>query len=118
VRYFPHFQKCPSRVFLLLLGLKLISTAYAFAGTVVPTNEVVTRVVVRAGTSSGTADIGSLRPGEQAELLAPVSELASSPPSKWAECFVAKRWPRVISTTGGTTLYTLDAVDVGRVWRF
>ena len=57
-------------VAVLLLGLSFApSVALGQTDHVIPIDEVVTRVVVRATASSESADLGSLRPGEQAELL-------------------------------------------------
>jgi hypothetical protein len=54
------------------LALLLYSVAGASADTVTPTNAVTTRVVVRETASSQSNQIGSLRPGDQAELLGEV----------------------------------------------
>jgi len=93
------------------LGLMLVSSP-AFADIVVPTDAVVTRVVVRAGASSQTADIGSLRPGEQAELLGSVPNWHRVRLANGTEGFVSKSWTRVIST-GAPASFTMDVVDVG-----
>jgi len=56
------------RYFLLTLGAVLL-TSRAFADVVVPTDDVTSRVIVRASASAQSDQVGSLRPGEQAELV-------------------------------------------------
>jgi beta-lactamase superfamily II metal-dependent hydrolase len=101
-------------VFPFVLGLMLVSSSVALADDVLPTNEVTTRVVVRAGPSSQTGDIGSLREGEQAELLGSVPNWYRVRLANGTEGFVAKRWTRVVSAPGQPPpSFTLDVVDVG-----
>src|SRR4051812_34481711 len=100
-----------SRLF-LLVGVILLSLTSAVADTVTPTNEVVTRVVIRSNTSTGSADIGSLRSGDEAELIDSVPNWYRIRLPNGTEGYVAKRWTRVNSSTG-TASYTLDVIDVG-----
>lgn len=83
----------------------------AFADTVVPTQDVTTRVVVRASASSTSADIGSLRPGEEAEFLGSVPNWYRVRLSNGTVGFVSKRWTRLVPGPGGS--FTLEIVDVG-----
>src|SRR5678815_3339575 len=98
--------------FFCLLGLALVSTVTVQADTVEPTNEVVTRVIVREGASTQVADVGSLRPGDQAELLESVPNWYRIRLTNGTEGFVSKRWTRVISTAISAS-FTIDVVDVG-----
>jgi competence protein ComEC len=85
------------------------------ADRVTPTDEVKTRVVVRASASSQTNDVGSLRPGESAELLGSVPNWHRVRLTDGVEGFVSKRWTRIISEApapGGPT-FIVDVVDVG-----
>jgi len=105
------------------LATVLFVSNIALADGVVPSSQVTARVVVRAGASSGSADIGSLRPGERAELLGSMPGWYRVQLSNGTEGFVSKRWTQVVpaAATGGTTPahgtpagnYTLDVVDVG-----
>jgi beta-lactamase superfamily II metal-dependent hydrolase len=84
---------------------------------VVPTQDVTTRVVVRATASALSADRGSLRPGEQAELLASVPSWYRVRLANGVEGFVSKRWTRVITASVPPAVAqvsdTIDIVDVG-----
>ena len=107
----PSFRKL-----LLLFALVVVSSSTALADDVVPTSEVTNRVVVRAGPSSQTADVGSLRLGEKAELLGSVPSWYRIRLANGTEGFVAKRWTRVDSVAApalAPTSFTIDAVDVG-----
>jgi beta-lactamase superfamily II metal-dependent hydrolase len=97
-----------------LLTLSIGSPAAA-ADVVVPVAEVTTRVVVRASATSQSADIGSLLPGEQAELLGSVPNWYRVRLANGTEGFVSKRWTRVNSGTPATAVasMTMDVVDVG-----
>jgi Bacterial SH3 domain len=59
------------RLIVLVAGLVLAS-AQAVPDVVVPSPDVTTRVIVRASAYSQSAQIGSLRPGEQLELIGSV----------------------------------------------
>jgi beta-lactamase superfamily II metal-dependent hydrolase len=101
----------------LVAALMLLSSA-ARADTVVPSAQVATRVVVRAGASAQTSDVGSLRPGEQAELLGSMPNWYRVRLSDGTEGFVAKRWTRIVTVAPaaagtGSAPFTIDAVDVG-----
>lgn len=104
-----------------LLTFSIVGSAAA-ADRVVPTEVVTTRVVVRANASSHSDDIGSLRPGENAELLGSVPNWYRVRLSNGVAGFVSKRWTRVIPDTGGGgggtgaaagVSVTMDVVDVG-----
>lgn len=86
--------------------------ADAQADLVVPIDDVVSRVVVRASASSGSADLGGLRPGEQAELLGSVPRWYRVRLADGTEGFVSKRWTRVVSVVDGVS-FSIDVVDVG-----
>jgi beta-lactamase superfamily II metal-dependent hydrolase len=91
------------------------------ADVVMPTSEVTTRVVVRETASSQSAQVGSLRPGEQLELVGSVPYWYEVRLTATTTGFVSKRWTQVIPTApappvqplaAGPT-FTLDVVDVG-----
>jgi beta-lactamase superfamily II metal-dependent hydrolase len=99
---------------LLCAGMILFLWTTAYADVVAPLDDVTSFVVVRQTASSQSPRVGSLRPGEQAELVGSVPywhqvKLADGTPG-----FVSKRWTRVIPTAPplGVT-YTMDIVDVG-----
>ena len=105
------------RSIVVALATLVLGTSVALADVVVPKPEVVTRVVLRASASSSSDDIGSLRPGDQAELLGSVPNWYRVRLNN-VEGFVSKRWTTVITTgTGGAataaTAVTIDFVDVG-----
>jgi hypothetical protein len=93
-----------------------------FADQVVPSAEVTTRVIVRASASSQSAQVGSLEPGEQVELIGSVPFWHEVQLANGSIGFVSKRWTRVIPAgvaptpsppaSGGPT-FTMDVVDVG-----
>jgi competence protein ComEC len=95
-----------------------IAVSSQTADRVTPTDEVKTRVVVRASASGQTDDLGSLRPGESAELLGSVPNWHRVRLTNGIEGFVSKRWTRILSAgapvpaAGGPT-FTVDVVDVG-----
>src|SRR5205085_1884290 len=89
----------------------------ASADVVVPTDAVTTRVIVHATASASSAQVGSLRPGEQADLLGEVPNWYRVKLANGMEGFVTKRWTRTVSS--GTPViptassFTIDVVDVG-----
>jgi beta-lactamase superfamily II metal-dependent hydrolase len=91
-------------------GLLLVSTA-ALADVVVPIDAVTSRVVVRAAPASDSADLGGLRPGDQAELVGSVASWHRIRLADGIEGFVSKRWTDVIAAEA--TTFTIDVVDVG-----
>jgi beta-lactamase superfamily II metal-dependent hydrolase len=106
-----------------VIGVFLLSTSVS-ADVVVPSPDVTSRVVVRATASAQSADKGSLRPGDQAELLGEVPSWYRIRLANGTEGFVPKRWTRVVSATGTPTTsptttttttpsFTMDVVDVG-----
>src|SRR5437660_6821532 len=102
-----------------VIGVFLVSTPVR-ADVVVPSPDVTSRVIVRATASSQSADKGSLRPGDQAELLGEVPSWYRIRLANGTEGFVPKRWTRAISTTPAPTptppttttpSFTMDVVD-------
>jgi competence protein ComEC len=100
---------------IVVLAVVVFSTALAVADTVVPTDAVTTRVVVRESASSQSNQVGSLRPGEQAELLGEVPNWYRVRLPSGIEGFVSKRWTRLIPqvTPPAAASFTIDVVDVG-----
>lgn len=82
------------------------------AEVVVPSADVVSRVVVRASASSQSADIGSIGPGWAAELLGSVPRWYRVRLDVGVEGFVSKRWTQVIPWAAATA-FTVRMVDVG-----
>jgi len=105
------------KAFLLLLLACVVTSSAARADTVAPTNDVITRVVVRASASAASAVVGSLRPTERAELLGSVPGWHHVRLANGTEGFVAKGWTKVVSSgptpAAATVSYTMDVVDVG-----
>lgn len=106
---------------LMTLAVVLIPFG-AFADVVVPTADVTTRVIVRASASGQSAQVGSLRPGEQLELVGSVPNWHEVRLANGTLGFVPKRWTRVVAV--GTPpagppvpptspTFTIDVVDVG-----
>src|SRR5215475_8617922 len=86
------------RRYFVLLALAYFSwSSLVVADTVTPTNEETTRVVVRADASTSAAEVGSLHPGESAELLGSVPRWHRVRLANGTVGFVAKRWTKVIS---------------------
>ncbi|MDZ4675369.1 MAG: MBL fold metallo-hydrolase [Gemmatimonadota bacterium] len=105
---------------LLLLGLLVVPWGAALGQSgdrVVPSHDVTSRVVVRAGPTALSTDRGSLRPGESAELLGSVPNWYQIRLDDGIEGFVSKRWTRVVSEVAPAAVpgpeYTIDVVDVG-----
>lgn len=105
------------RFLLVVVSVTAISLHAQTADRVVPTDEVKTRVVVRANASGTSDDRGSLRPSESAELLGSVPNWYRVRLTNGVEGFVSKRWTRILSaappTPAGGPSFTLDVVDVG-----
>ncbi len=100
---------------IFFLAFSLLPSS-ALADKVSPTQNVAVRVVVRAGASTTASDVGSLRPGEQAELLGSMPGWYHVRLTNGTEGFVAKRWTLVVSTSSTTSAsgsFTIDVVDVG-----
>jgi competence protein ComEC len=93
----------------------------AGADVVMPAPDVATRVIVRASADSQSAQIGSLEPGEQLELVGSVPYWYEVRLSATTTGFVSKRWTQAIPTATPPTphppppgpTFTLDIVDVG-----
>ena len=108
------------RLIILFTAVHSFVTSTALADTVVPSDDVTTRVVVRASASSSSAQVGSLLPGEMADLVGSVPNWYEVRLANGTPGFVSKRWTRVVPTstpppTPATTapIFTLDVVDVG-----
>jgi len=93
------------RALLPLLGVLLaigpFFAATALADVVVPGPDVTTRVIVRTSASAQSAQVGSLTPGQQAELTGSVPNWHEVRLSDGTSGFVSKRWTKVVSS-GGT----------------
>jgi len=90
----------------------------AAADTVVPLDDVTNSVVVRLSASSTSARVGTLQPGEHAELMGSVPNWHHVKLAGGTLGFVSKRWTRVVASSApapvaGQTNYTIDVVDVG-----
>jgi competence protein ComEC len=89
----------------------------AAADTVVPLDDVTNNVAVRLSASSTSARVGTLQPGQHADLIGSVPNWHHVKLENGVFGFVSKRWTRVIASTPspvpGQTSYTIDAVDVG-----
>ena len=96
----------------LLLFIVALPARPAAADDVVPIEQVQNRVIVREGASSTSREVGSLRPGEQAEYLGQVPSWYHVRLSDGTEGFVPKRWTRVVADAVSSS-FTIDVVDVG-----
>jgi competence protein ComEC len=106
----------------LICAFALVVASDVSADVVVPSPDVVTRVIVRLSASSQSAEIGSLRPGEQVELIGSVPNWHEVRLPNGSSGFVSKRWTRVVPTAAppptpppvvAAPSFTLDVVDVG-----
>jgi beta-lactamase superfamily II metal-dependent hydrolase len=86
----------------------------------VPSPDVTTRVIVRESASSQSAQIGSLVPGQQLELVGSVPNWHEVRLPNGTLGFVSKRWTQVIASAApptppaaGAPTFTIDVVDVG-----
>ena len=103
------------------IGLFLVLHPGAtLADSVIPSADVTTGVIVHVSASSQSAPVGTLRPGESAELLGSVPNWVHVQLGNGARGFASKRWTQVISATppppppGPTPpTFTMDVVDVG-----
>src|SRR5215475_2231399 len=107
------------RTALTFVLLVLCLSFVLVADVVVPSSDVTTGVIVRKTASGQSALMGSLEPGQQAELIGTVPN--------WYEIrlpgsligFVPKRWTDVIPSgtpppaPATTETFTIDVVDVG-----
>lgn len=92
-----------------------------FADVVTPTADVTTRVIVRQTASGQSAQVGSLTPGQQAELIGSVPNWYEVRLANGLTGFVPKRWTRVIPMVPPPPppppppmpTFTIDVVDVG-----
>src|SRR6476619_5636291 len=94
----------------------------AQADTVVPGPDVTTRVIVRASASGLSAQVGSLVPGQSAQLIGSVPNWHKVQLSNGIQGFVPRRWTRVVSSGAPTPeppapspapSFTIDVLDVG-----
>src|SRR4029453_12935367 len=101
-------------------SLCLVLTAvHGWADVVVPSPDVTTRVIVRESAPAQSAQIASLVPGQQLELVGSVPNWHEVRLPNGTLGFVSKRWTQVIPSgtpppppAGGPT-FTIDVVDVG-----
>jgi competence protein ComEC len=117
---FRFFSRRASLHAALLIASFLLRPSWVLADVVVPTDDVSIRVVVRSGPSSQSAALGSLRPGQQLELIGSVPNWHEVRLPGGSVGFVSKRWTRVIADgtppTGPAATgpgFTIDVVDVG-----
>ena len=89
-------MRCRLRLIVLGVGLAL-APLQAFADVVVPSPDVSTGVIVRASASSQSAQIRTLSPGQQLELVGSHWHEVRLP--NGAQGFVSKRWTVVVPTT-------------------
>jgi beta-lactamase superfamily II metal-dependent hydrolase len=104
------------RVLLVFAAIVWLLSTQARADGVVPTDDVKSSVVIRKSASAGSARVGSLRPGDKADLLGSLPNWHRIKLADGTSGFVPKRWTRVIanSTAAPTTaVYTMDVIDVG-----
>ena len=88
----------PVSQFLLCAALALLAvSSLARADQVVPSDRVVTRVIVRAEPSSTGDRIGSLSPGETAEFLDDVPSYYKVRLTSGVEGFVSKAWTDLVA---------------------
>src|SRR5262249_11814083 len=96
--------------------LTLCFSSVIVADVVVPSSDVTTRVIVRKTATSQSARIGSLEPGQQAELIGTVPNWYEIRLPSSLIGFVPKRWTDVITSgtpapaPATTQTFTLDAV--------
>jgi len=89
------------------------------ADVVTPSDDVTSRVIVRQTASSQSAQVGSLMPGQQAELIGSVPNWYEVRLANGLPGFVPKRWTTLIPTVSSPPLppsmptFTIDVVDVG-----
>jgi beta-lactamase superfamily II metal-dependent hydrolase len=84
---------------------------------------VTNRVIVRASASAQSAQVGSLQPGEQLDLIGSVPNWHEVRLANGSVGFVSKRWTRVIAAGAPsappppppptTPVFTIDVLDVG-----
>lgn len=99
---------------LLFAWTLLLCATRANADIVIPLDDVKTAVAVRQTASSQSPQVGSLRPGEQAELLGSVPNWHRVKLTSGTAGFVSKRWTRVVPVSPVIPpTYAMDVVDVG-----
>lgn len=96
----------------LVCALVLLSWSPAVADRIIPSDRVSNFVNVRQGPSTDTPEVGRLRPGESAELLANVPRWYQVRLANGVQGFVSKSWTEVVPG-GAPPSFTLHAVDVG-----
>ena len=103
-------------------SLLFVCLAVALFGDVVtPTDDVTTRVIVRQSASGQSAQVGSISPGQQVELIGSVPNWHEVKLANGLTGFVPKRWTRVIPNTPPPPppppppmpRFLIDVVDVG-----
>jgi competence protein ComEC len=102
-----------------IIGLADVQVIWAQSGDQVRAiDAVVTRVIVRESATTQSPDIGSLRPGERAELTGSVPNWYEVRLANGIDGFVSKRWtqiekPAQATVSGAANTFTVDVVDVG-----
>jgi len=101
------------------LGSVLFLSTQTLADTVVPLDDVTNGVIVRQSASSQSAQVGSLHPNDQADLLGSVPNWHHVKLANGTSGFVSKRWTRVVANapaptaSGALVTFTMDVVDLG-----
>jgi competence protein ComEC len=107
MRILRHFR------WLAAFALVFAWSSSASADTVTPTSSVTTAVVVRASASTQSAQVGLLRPGEQALLVGSVPNWFHVQLASGVRGFVSKRWTQSNPSGGPSETFTMDVLDVG-----
>lgn len=95
----------------LILFLIGAFPSFSIADRVTPTERVTRRVIVREQATTTSSDVGSLRPGDSAELISSIPGWHLVRLTDGTEGFVSKAWTRIIP--GTPIAFTIDVVDVG-----
>lgn len=101
---FPNRTRRSAFLTLLAILVAVFTGALAHATTITPTDAVTTRVIVREGPSTNTTEVGSLVPGQTAEVLEAVPNWLKVKLADNTVGFVSKRW--VADTAGSGVLPT------------
>lgn len=105
---------------LLLVGVLALLGQHAVAADCVrPSSEVVNEIIIRAGPTTSSAPLGTLKPGQTLPFVGSVPSWYETALEDGRAAFVSKRWsdvvpcPDVVSTTATGTRFELHAIDVG-----
>jgi uncharacterized protein YgiM (DUF1202 family) len=103
---------------LIVIWLCCVSTlvSRAAADTVVPLDDVTNGVVVRLTASSTSARVGTLQPGEHADLIGSVPNWHHVKLESGTLGFVSKRWTTVVASSAPTPVagQTLECIADSR----